>query len=83
MRICVLGAGAIGVTTAYFLTKDGHELTIVDRNGLPGQEASYGNGGQFSYSYIALLASLSALPSADGSGARADRAGRHAEQRVE
>ena len=44
MRICVLGAGVIGVTTAYFLAKDGHEVTIVDRNGLPGQEASYANG---------------------------------------
>jgi D-amino-acid dehydrogenase len=63
MRICVLGASVIGVTTAYFLAKDGHEVTIVDRNGLPGQEASYANGGQLSYSYIAPLASPSVLPS--------------------
>jgi D-amino-acid dehydrogenase len=63
MRICVLGAGVIGVTTAYFLAKDGHDVTIVDRNGLSGQEASYANGGQLSYSYVAPLASPSVLQS--------------------
>jgi D-amino-acid dehydrogenase len=65
MRICVLGAGVIGLTTAYFLAKAGHRVTIVDRNGLPAQEASYANGGQLSYSYVAPLAApavLSSLP---------------------
>jgi len=65
MRICVLGAGVIGLTTAYFLAKAGHQVTIVDRNGLPAQEASYANGGQLSYSYVAPLAApgvLSSLP---------------------
>ncbi|MDR3099307.1 MAG: FAD-dependent oxidoreductase, partial [Paraburkholderia sp.] len=27
MRICVLGGGVIGVTTAYFLARDGHQVT--------------------------------------------------------
>ena len=43
MRICVLGAGVIGLTTVYFLAKAGHRVTIIDRNGLPAQEASYAN----------------------------------------
>lgn len=62
MRVCVLGAGVIGLTTAYFLAKAGHRVTIVDRNGLPAQEASYANGGQLSYSYVAPLAAPSVLP---------------------
>ena len=31
MRIAVLGAGVIGVSTAYELMKDGHEVTVIDR----------------------------------------------------
>ncbi|MEO5760389.1 MAG: D-amino acid dehydrogenase [Mesorhizobium sp.] len=61
MQVCVLGAGVIGLTTAYFLASEGHKVTIFDRNGLPGQEASYANGGQLSYSYVAPLAAPSAL----------------------
>ena len=36
MRVLVLGAGVVGVTTAFQLLKDGHEVTVVDRaqNGL-------------------------------------------------
>jgi len=60
-QICVLGAGLIGVTTAYFVAKDEHDVTIIDRNGLSRQEASYANGGQLSYSYFAPLASPSVL----------------------
>jgi len=62
VNICVLGAGVIGLTTAYFAAKAGHSVTIVDRNGLPGQEASYANGGQLSYSYVAPLAAPSVIP---------------------
>jgi D-amino-acid dehydrogenase len=56
MRVCVLGAGVVGLVSAYYLARDGHEVTIVDRNGLPGQGCSYANGGQLSYSYVAPLA---------------------------
>lgn len=63
MQVCVLGAGVIGLTTAYFMAREGHRVTIIDRNGLPGQEASYANGGQLSYSYVAPLAAPSALSS--------------------
>ena len=56
MRVCVLGAGVIGLASAYYLARDGHQVTLVDRNGAAGQECSYANGGQLSYSYVSPLA---------------------------
>lgn len=63
MKICVVGAGVVGLTTAYFLARSGHAVTIVERNGSPAQETSYANGGQLSYSYVAPLAAPSIFPS--------------------
>jgi D-amino-acid dehydrogenase len=51
MRIAVLGGGVIGVTTAWYLAQDGHEVTLVDRHGAPALETSFANGGQISASY--------------------------------
>lgn len=51
----------VGLTTAYYLARAGHEVTVVERNGEPGQGASYANGGQLSYSYVAPLAAPGAL----------------------
>ncbi len=45
MRVLVLGAGVIGVTSAYALHRAGHEVTLVERNDLPAQATSWGNGG--------------------------------------
>ncbi|MGZ5164753.1 MAG: D-amino acid dehydrogenase, partial [Burkholderiales bacterium] len=56
MKVCVLGAGVIGLTTAYFLERAGCEVVVVDRNAGVAQETSYANGGQLSYSYVAPLA---------------------------
>ncbi|KAF1045567.1 MAG: D-amino acid dehydrogenase [Herbaspirillum frisingense] len=56
MHICVLGAGVIGVTTAYRLLQDGHQVTLIDARGEPGAGTSLGNGAQLSYSYVAPLA---------------------------
>ena len=44
MRVVVLGAGLIGVTTAWYLAERGHEVTVVDRHGAPAQGASFANG---------------------------------------
>lgn len=48
MKVVVLGAGVVGVTTAYFLARDGHAVTVIDRQKQPGQETSYANGAQIS-----------------------------------
>ena len=56
MHVLVLGAGVVGLCTAYALARDGHAVTVVDRAGEVGSEASYANGGQLSYSYVAPLA---------------------------
>ena len=56
MKIAVLGAGVIGITTAYYLHKAGHDVTVIERNIEAGMETSYANGGQLSYSYVAPLA---------------------------
>ena len=45
MRIAVLGGGVVGVAAAYYLARDGHEVTVIDRNALPASETSYGNAG--------------------------------------
>ena len=45
MRTAVLGAGVIGVTTAYYLAQDGHDVTVIDRNEQAASETSYGNAG--------------------------------------
>lgn len=63
MRVCVIGAGVVGVTSAYFLARQGYEVTLVDGRPGPGEETSYANGGQLSYSYVAPLAGPGVLPS--------------------
>ncbi|HTK00991.1 MAG TPA: D-amino acid dehydrogenase [Bordetella sp.] len=63
MRVCVIGAGVVGVTSAYFLARQGYEVTLVDGRDNPGEETSYANGGQLSYSYVAPLAGPGVLSS--------------------
>ncbi len=49
MKILVMGAGVVGVTTAYFLARQGAEVTVIDRQPGPGLETSYANAGELSY----------------------------------
>ena len=51
MRVTVLGAGVVGVTSAWYLAADGHEVTVIERQPLPAQETSFANGGQISVSH--------------------------------
>jgi D-amino-acid dehydrogenase len=51
MRICVLGAGVIGVTSAYYLAKQGHDVIVVDRQPGPARETSFANAGEVSPGY--------------------------------
>jgi D-amino-acid dehydrogenase len=51
MRVLVLGAGVVGVTAAWYLAQDGHEVTVIDRQPEAAMETSFANGGQISASY--------------------------------
>jgi D-amino-acid dehydrogenase len=51
MKITVLGAGIIGVSTAWYLAEEGHEVTVVDRQADAALETSFGNGAQISVSF--------------------------------
>ena len=58
MQVCVLGAGIVGLATAYELHQRGMQVTVIDQ-GMPGAGASGGNGAQLSYSYVQPLADAS------------------------
>jgi len=62
MKVIVLGAGVAGLACAWYLWRDGHQVTVVERNRGVGLETSFANGGQLSYSYVAPLASPSVIP---------------------
>ena len=49
MKVVVMGAGVIGVTTAYYLRKAGADVVVLDRQVGPGLETSYANAGELSY----------------------------------
>ena len=55
-HICIVGAGIVGLATAYVLQQAGHRVTVVDRALRPAMGASGGNGAQLSYSYVQPLA---------------------------
>lgn len=60
MHMLVLGAGVVGVTTAWFLRQQGYDVTVVDRQSIAGTETSYANGGQISVSHAEPWANPSA-----------------------
>ncbi|ATJ83090.1 D-amino acid dehydrogenase [Halomonas beimenensis] len=51
MKVLILGSGVVGVTSAYYLARQGHEVTVVDRQPSPAMETSYGNAGQVSFGF--------------------------------
>lgn len=51
MHVLILGAGVVGVTSAYYLARDGHEVTVIEAREGPGLETSFANGGQISASH--------------------------------
>ncbi|MBY0612381.1 MAG: D-amino acid dehydrogenase [Beijerinckiaceae bacterium] len=51
MKVVILGSGVIGVTTAYYLARAGHEVTVIDRQSGPALETSFANAGEVSPGY--------------------------------
>jgi len=56
----VLGAGVVGINTAYWLAKSGYKVAVIDRQPQPGKETSFANGGQISVSHAEPWANPSA-----------------------
>lgn len=52
MKIAIVGAGIIGVTTAYELAADGHEVTVLERHGSAAEETSFANAGVIAPGYV-------------------------------
>ena len=53
MHVAVLGSGVIGTTIAYYLARDGHQVTVLDRQPGPALETSFANAGEVSPGYSA------------------------------
>jgi len=53
MHVLILGSGVIGTTTAYYLARAGHQVTVIDRQPGPALETSYANAGEVSPGYSA------------------------------
>lgn len=62
MRVLVLGAGVVGTSTAWYLSKAGHDVTVIDRRDSAGLETSYANGGQVSPCHAEPWANPAILP---------------------
>ena len=60
MKVVVLGAGLLGVTSAYYLQQLGHDVIVLDRQAAPAAETSFANGGQISVSHAEPWANPSA-----------------------
>jgi len=53
MKIAILGAGVIGTTAAYYLAREGHDVTVLERQSGPALETSFANAGEVSPGYSA------------------------------
>ena len=51
MKVIVLGAGVVGIASAWYLNRAGHEITVIERQPAAGVETSFANGGQISVSH--------------------------------
>lgn len=58
MKLAVLGAGVVGVTTAFELAQDGHSVTVFERRHTAAEEASFSPGGLLAPEWAAACAAL-------------------------
>ncbi|ULR89748.1 D-amino acid dehydrogenase [Comamonas sp. B21-038] len=56
MKVLVIGSGIVGLSTAYALAREGHDVSVVDGAAAPGSATSFANGAQLSYNFVAPLA---------------------------
>lgn len=61
MKVIVLGAGVVGVTTAYFLARNGHQVTVIEKGLACATGCSMANGGQLNYSHLESLITAKSL----------------------
>jgi D-amino-acid dehydrogenase len=62
VKTIVLGAGVVGVTSAWYLSAAGHEVTVIDRRDAAGLETSFANGGQIAAGHAEPWAKPSVVP---------------------
>jgi len=53
MKVIVVGSGIVGVASAWYLNRAGHEVTVLERRDGPALETSFANAGQVSWTYAA------------------------------
>lgn len=61
MKVIVLGSGIIGVVSAYFLAKQGYEVTVLEQHSAPARGCSFANGGQLSYGHVESWAAKASI----------------------
>ena len=52
MKVAVIGAGIAGITAAYYLARQGNEVTVYEQERYPAMQTSFANGGQVSVSNV-------------------------------
>ncbi|ERB65160.1 D-amino acid dehydrogenase [Vibrio coralliilyticus OCN008] len=51
MKVVILGSGVVGLTSAWYLSQAGCQVTVIDRQPRAAEETSFANAGQISYGY--------------------------------
>ncbi|MCQ9427265.1 D-amino acid dehydrogenase [Pseudomonas sp. LJDD11] len=66
MHVIIIGTGVVGLTSAWYLARQGVQVTLIDRQPQVARETSFANGGQLSYDFVTPLADPAVLPKLPG-----------------